>query len=223
MRQKAADWLESLRVYGKPDEWESKKLLNIAGLDTQTGIRVLPDENIDPEDLEFPLVMKVCDPEILHKTEQGGVLLNVSRDNFIESQNKLKKKFPSSPVLVDTMYRIEGPEFILGGLVDPVFGPAVMVGAGGVLTEIYEDAVFRLCPCSKAEALRMLNELRIAPVLNGYRGSSLDIELLADAVSKLSVVFDAFDGKLSQIDINPIVYSGERWVALDCAVILKGV
>ena len=119
------------------------------------------------------------------------------------------------------MRSIEGPEFIIGGIVDPVFGPAVMVGAGGVLTEIYEDAVFRLCPCTRAEALRMLNELRIAPVLNGYRGSRLDIEVLADAVSKISGLFGAFDGRLSQIDINPIVFSEGRWVALDCAVILK--
>ena len=67
MKETAADWLESLRITGKPDEWESKKLLNMFGLGTELGKRILPGDSVDPGDLVFPLVMKVCDPDILHK------------------------------------------------------------------------------------------------------------------------------------------------------------
>lgn len=221
MKYIVENWRNTLRIEGKPDEWESKNLLKQIGLNVPNGYRILPGETVDLKELVFPLVLKVCDPEIIHKTEQGGVILNVTSDNFSQMIQGLQKKFPSSPMLAEAMCRIEGTEFILGGIIDPVFGPAVMAGAGGVLTEIYEDAVFRLCPCSKNEAKKMLKELRISPVLNGYRGSRLDLDKLADVVSSVSRMFDAFDGKLNQIDINPIVYSGDRWTALDCIFIMN--
>ena len=221
MKQTVLKWLETLRVAGKPDEWESKQLLKKAGISVPEGRRIMPGEEINPDELDFPLVLKVCDPEILHKTEQGGVKLNVSQEDFSAVKEELWKKFPSSPLLAESLCRIKGTEFILGGLLDPVFGPAVMAGAGGVLTELYKDVVFRLCPCSKAEASRMLKELKISPVLEGYRGSSLDLDKLSDAVSTVSLFFDAFDGKLNQIDINPFVYTDCGWIALDCVFILN--
>ncbi len=220
MKKITAEWLESLRIPGKPDEWESKNLLKKAGINIPSGRRILPGEKVDTGDLDFPLVLKVCDPEILHKTEQGGVKLNVAENNFSDIRKELELKFPSSPLLAESMCAIKGTEFILGGLLDPVFGPAVMAGAGGVLTELYKDAVFRLCPCSKSEAVRMLKELKISPVLEGYRGSPLDLDTLADAVSKVSEFFDAFSGMLNQIDINPFVYTDNGWTALDCVFIL---
>ena len=221
MKETVAQWLKSLRVEGKPDEWESKELLKKAGINVPEGIRIMPGEDVNPGDLDFPLVLKVCDPEILHKTEQGGVKLNVEENDFSSARDELERKFPSSPLLAEAMCSIKGTEFILGGLLDPVFGPAVMAGAGGVLTELYKDAVFRLCPCTEAEAVRMLKELKISPVLEGYRGSKLDLDKLADAVSKVSLFFNAFDGRLNQIDINPFVYTDEGWTALDCVLILN--
>lgn len=221
MKNIVTKWIKGLRIDGKPDEWESKKLLELIGLNIPSSRRLLPRETFDAQDFNFPLVLKVCDPEILHKTERGGVLLNVSHENFTSSVNLLKRKFPLSPILAESMCEIEGPEFIIGGLLDPVFGPAVMAGAGGILTELYEDVAFRLCPCSKNEAVRMLNELKIAPILKGYRGSCLDLDALAEAVSCIRNLFDSFAGKLSQIDVNPIVYSGGKWMALDCVFILN--
>jgi len=221
MKEIVKNWVNTLRVSGKPDEWESKNLLRLIGHNVPDGCRILPGEAAEAVELDFPIVLKVCDPEIIHKTECGGVFLNVAGDDFLRVIQNLRGKFPESPILAESMCRKEGPEFILGGLLDPVFGPAVMAGAGGILTEVYEDAVFRLCPCSKNEAVRMLGELKIAPVLNGYRGSRLDADLLADTVSVISGLFDAFEGRLSQIDINPIVFTGECWTALDCVFILK--
>ncbi len=220
MKDVVKNWKKSLRLAGSPDEWESKKLLKAIGLNVEPGQRFLPGESIITDNLNFPLAVKVCDPSILHKTEQGGVELNVSPENFSMVIEKLRQKFPSSPLLAAPMSNITGPEFIVGGLVDPVFGPAVMVGSGGVLTELYRDIVFRLCPCSMGEAVRMLNELKISPVLNGYRGSILDLEALAYSVSLVSNLFDAFEGKLNQIDINPMVYNEKFWTALDCALIM---
>ncbi|MDC7227652.1 MAG: acetate--CoA ligase family protein [Spirochaetales bacterium] len=221
MKAKVECWLNTLRVEGKPDEWESKELLKQIGLSVPRGLRILPEEELSANELEFPLVLKVCDPEIMHKTDRGGVYLNVSKPEFQASLIKLRKKFPGSPVLAESMCRVEGPEFILGALVDPVFGPAVMAGAGGIFTELYEDVSFRLCPCPEDEAVRMLKELKISPVLRGYRGSRLELESLAESVSLLSKLFEAFDGRLNQVDINPMVYCGSGWTALDCVLILN--
>jgi len=221
MKGSVKTWLESLRVPGKPDEWESKNLLRLAGFRVPGGRRILPGEAAEPADFGFPLVLKVCDPEILHKTERGGVLLNVIAGGFSGAVQDLRERFPGSPLLAESLCRSLGTEFILGGLVDPVFGPAVMAGAGGILTEVYEDAVFRLCPCSPDEALRMLGELRIAPVLQGYRGSRLDLKALADTVARLSRLFEAFEGSLSQVDINPLVFTEEGWTALDCVLVIR--
>ncbi len=221
MKEIIGEWLENLRVGGKPDEWESKNLLSQIGINIPSGRRIMPGDSPDPDEFDYPLVLKVCDPEIIHKTEQGGVKLNVGRDTFSEVKRELEGKFPSSPLLAEAMCKVTGTEFILGGLLDPVFGPAIMAGAGGVLTELYKDAVFRLCPCSEEEAVRMLKELQISPVLEGYRGSPLDLYSLAEIVSKISRLIDDFEGNLSQVDINPLVYSGGVWTALDCVFVLK--
>jgi len=222
MKELVSRWVRELRVPDRPDEWEAKNLLKAAGFRIPLGRRILPGDPADPAGLVFPLAIKVCDPEILHKTERGGVLLAVPEERFLSSVRELQEKFPGSPLLAETMCKSLGPEFILGGLVDPVFGPAVMAGAGGILTEVFEDAVFRLCPCSRKEAIRMLGELRIAPVLRNYRGSRLELDSLADAVSSLSRLFDAFGGRLNQVDINPLVFTEEGWTALDCVLVLNG-
>ncbi len=221
MKDMVSRWVENLRVEGSPDEWEAKNLLKLAGIPVPEGRRIMPDESLSPDEFSFPLVLKVCDPAILHKTEHGGVILNVTGESFPAVKKELEGRFPGSPLLAETMCRITGSEFILGGLVDPVFGPAIMAGAGGILTELYEDAVFRLCPCTEDEAVRMLRELRISPVLEGYRGSTLDLYSLAGIVSKVSRLIDAFNGALNQLDINPLVFSGGVWTALDCVMILK--
>ena len=221
MRDVIYDWSKTLRIPGKPDEWELKNLLKMTGLNVPDGCRFLPGETADESKLEFPVVLKVCDPDILHKTEVGGVVLNVDAEGFHDQVCRLQALFPESPLLAESMCRIDGTEFILGGLADPVFGPAVMAGAGGVLTELYEDAVFRLCPCTKSEAVRMLGELKIAPVLKGYRGSRLDLDALADTVSTVSRLLAAFGDDMAQFDINPLVWTGERWTALDCVLVMK--
>ncbi|MDX9801481.1 MAG: acetate--CoA ligase family protein [Spirochaetia bacterium] len=221
MKDMVSSWLKNIRKEGFPDEWESKNLLKKAGVAVPSGRRIMPDEPCLADEFSFPLVLKVCDPAILHKTEHGGVILNVTKERFPAVKNELQERFPSSPLLAEAMCGITGSEFILGGLMDPVFGPAIMAGAGGILTELYEDAAFRLCPCTEDEAVRMLRELRISPVLEGYRGSTLDLYSLAGIVSKVSNLIYAFDGRLNQIDINPLVFSQGVWTALDCVLILK--
>ncbi len=225
-----SSWLSSLRVPGKPDEFEAKALLRNRGIMVPTGRLLSPGEvqamdqsaGTPPADLHFPLIAKVCSPDIIHKTDMGGLELNLKEENWREKLQKLSGRFPECNILLEEMIPYEGNEFILGALVDGSFGPTIMCGAGGILTELYKDVSFRLIPLDEKEAERMLQELTVSEVLNGYRGSRLDPRGLAEIISLIGELVVELGGHFSQLDINPIVFDGKRWVALDAVLLLNG-
>lgn len=220
------EWQKSLLLPGKPNEWESKILLEKAGVPAQTGILLKPGESFEEKcknrgcALRYPVVVKVCSGEILHKTEVGGISLNVSEEELPDEIGRIQSKFPEAPLSICEMVRYKGSEIILGAVYDESFGPAVMVGAGGILTELYNDAAFRLAPCSLAEAGRMLRELTIFPVFNGYRGMETTWEPLAAVIERVSLLAAMLIQPGCQLDINPIVWTGSTWLALDAMIVL---
>ena len=122
--------------------------------------------------------------------------------------------------LVEEQLSPRGPELIIGALVDPDFGPAVMVGAGGILTELYRDVSFRLAPCDAEEARDMLGELAVAPLFAGFRGIALDADALARVIVAAGQLAVELGPSFSQLDINPIVSVGNGFVALDAKLVL---
>ncbi|MCK5197197.1 MAG: acetate--CoA ligase family protein [Spirochaetales bacterium] len=214
------NWISGLNVPGKPDEWEVKELFRFFNINTPRGVLLEPEFAFKGTELQQPLVVKVCDSKILHKSDIGGVKLNV-RDDISSIITEMRQAFPGSNLLIEEMVPYSGIEFIIGALVDSDFGPALMVGAGGILTELYKDVTFRLAPISKNEAVRMLRELTVAEVLTGYRGSEMDIFSLADLIVSVGEMITEFGSSFNQLDINPIVFSDEKWVALDGMAILN--
>ena len=213
-------WLENLKIPGKPDEWEVKEIFQSYNINTPHNWLVKPDTDFSDISLNSPYVVKVCDPEILHKTDVGGVKLNIISDlNTVI--RKMQDLFPGSSILVEEMVPYSGIEFIIGALVDPDFGPALMVGAGGILTELYKDVKFRLAPLEKKEALRMLKELTVADILQGYRGSKMDINSLADLIVSVGDLVSDLGNNFNQLDMNPVVFSEGKWIALDGMSILN--
>ena len=168
-----------------------------------------------------PVVAKVCSADIMHKTDLKGVYLNLGPDNLSVALEALHNAFPEASILVEEMVASEGPEMIAGGLIDPGFGPAVMVGAGGILTEIAQDVTFRLAPLDEAEACRMLMELKIYPVFEGFRGLHLDPAPLARLLVTVSRLVDALGSRFDQLDLNPIVWSHAGWTILDAKLMLR--
>jgi len=166
-------------------------------------------------------VIKVCSSDILHKTELQGVVLNCERDNVKNNFEKMQKRFPNENILVESQTDFRGPEFIIGIIKDPALGHAIMVGAGGVLTEIYKDTSFRLAPCSEKEAMDMIDELVLSPIFDNFRGMVLDKKKLAKTVSQVSILAHDLGDKLSQLDINPIVFSNNEWIALDVKILFE--
>jgi hypothetical protein len=221
-------WRSSLAISGRPNEWESKRLLSGIGIAVPRGVFIEAGKSLAPgSDVALlgstsPCVVKVCSGDILHKTEQEGVLLDVAESALPAAVASLRKRFPQAGILVEEMVPYRGGEIIIGALYDPTFGPAVMAGAGGILTELYKDVAFRLAPCTAGEAHLMLEELTIYPTLQGYRGLPGNAVSLARIVARVSELAQHLIREGCQLDINPIVWSRDRWVALDVKAIIPG-
>jgi acetyl-CoA synthetase (ADP-forming) len=213
-------WRAELHIADRPDEYEIKALLARLGLRVPRGIRLLPGAGEVAPDFPGPYVAKVCTPDILHKTECRGVHLNLTPENLPAAIGTLSRAFPEASILVEQMIAFEGPEMIAGGLVDPSFGPAVMVGAGGLLTEILKDAAFRLAPLEETEALRMLAELQIYPVFKGFRNLHMDAAAMAGLIVVVSRLVAALGARFDQLDLNPIVWTAGGWTILDAKLVL---
>ncbi|MCY3830921.1 MAG: acetate--CoA ligase family protein [Rhodospirillaceae bacterium] len=174
-----------------------------------------------------PCALKIASPDILHKTEIGGVLLNVEGDDAVAdgARTLLRRAAERAPearidgVLVSGMVA-GGVETVLGAVCDPVFGPAVMFGLGGVFVEALEDVSFRLAPFGVDEAHRMIGEIRGRAVLDGVRGAPpADLDALADALARLSVFAAANAGRIESVDINPFIALPEGGVAADALIV----
>jgi hypothetical protein len=218
------EWLDSLAVPGRPDEHEAKRLLAGHGLRVPASLCVAAGRQggVQPPEPRFegPYVVKVRSADVLHKTDGGGVLLGVNRAGLAPAIDVIRGRFPDSGALVEEQVTFAGPEFIVGAFRDAVFGPAVMVGAGGILTELYRDVAFRLVPCTRREALRMLRELALFPALENFRGLAMDAGGLAGVVAAVSRLVEDLGDCFSQMDINPLVCTAGGWTVLDAKILL---
>jgi acyl-CoA synthetase (NDP forming) len=214
-------------------EADSKALLREAGI-------ALPDEVLVTEKsaldaaiarVGFPLVMKVQSPDIPHKSEVGGVRVNIATKGEVflayealsESARRHRPDAVIQGVLVSPMAK-KGVEIIIGTLLDPTFGPMIMVGFGGITTELFRDVIYRPAPVSAAEAVTMLAEPRAAPLLNGFRGAAkADVPALADLISQVSVLATQFSKDISEIEINPVLVhpEGQGVTIVDALVVRR--
>ena len=218
MEEKLKTWFKTLGDKEKPDEFDAKQLVKLYSIKVPMGKRLGPKDELNIEDIKPPFVLKACSSNILHKTELKGVLLNNDKECIQDNFTLMQDRFANENILVENQSTYMGPEFIIGIIKDPALGHAVMIGAGGVLTEIYKDTAFRLAPCSVTDAMDMIDELVLSPVFDNFRGIRLDKEKLAQTISQVSKLAHDLGDQLSQLDINPIVFSGSEWIALDVKV-----
>jgi len=212
------------------NEYQAKRLLADAGLPvaSETLATDAAQAAAAVEALNRPAVLKILSPDIQHKTEIGGVVLDVrggaaAREAFTTLMDRARAKAPEARldgVLVAPMADT-GVETILGVQRDPVFGPVVMLGLGGVFVEVLRDVTFRLAPFDAAEARRMIGELRGAAMFDGVRGAPpADLDALAEALAALSRFAAANADWVETIDVNPFVVlpRGAGALALDALI-----
>jgi acyl-CoA synthetase (NDP forming) len=212
------------------NEVECKQILKEVGIPaTETKLAASKDEAISlAVQLGYPVVLKIVSPDIIHKSDIGGVILNLGDESAVASayddiMAAAKKHQPSANiegVSVQPMAR-PGTEVIVGMSKDPQFGPVLMFGLGGVLVEILKDVSFRIVPLTKRDAQQMVKEIKAYPVLEGYRGSEpAHIQTLEDILLKLSEFVDERP-EIQEIDLNPIFAYQDGAVAVDARIILE--
>ena len=233
----AAPALRDVSAYLKSaalSEHDSKSLLRDAGIPLPDEILVAEKSTLDAAiaRVGFPLVMKIQSRDIPHKSEVGGVRVNIptkgeafaAYDMLLESARRHRPDAAVQGVLVSPMAK-KGVEIIVGTMQDATFGPMIMVGLGGITTELFKDVIYRPAPVSAAEASAMLGELKAAPLLNGFRGAAkADIPALSQLISQISQLAARFKAEISEIEINPVlVHAQGRGVTIvDALVVPKG-
>ena len=175
----------------------------------------------------FPVVMKIVSPDILHKTEAGGVVVGIPNaqeaakayQTIIENAKKYKADAIILGVQVQQMIQ-GGQEVIIGAVTDPSFGKLVAFGLGGVLVEVLKDITFRLAPATKADALSMLDGIKAAEMLKGVRGSDpVNREALANLIVSVSDLVNDFP-EISELDLNPVFASKNTAIAADVRIVV---
>jgi acetyltransferase len=210
---------------------EAMDVLESYGIPTTRGVSARSVEEAEEaaDRLGYPVAMKVISENISHKSDVGGVQLNLRnrsavREAFQDGNSRISKAFPEARlegVLVQRMV-VGGRELILGGRQDKQFGPVVLVGLGGIFVEIFEQATLRIAPVSRKEAYEMVEELKGSKILMGARGQKrFDIDTIVDAILHLSQLLVDFP-QIKELDINPlrVFHEGEGCTALDARVIL---
>jgi len=213
-REKALAYLASV---GRAvlTEHETKKLLAIYGIDTSKEVRVeTEDEAVKAaEAIGYPVVMKVDSPDILHKTDAGGVKVGVGNAedvrkafrDIIESARHYNADADILGVLIQEFIS-GGSETIIGVTSDPQFGPSVMFGMGGIFVEVFEDSVFKVPPISAREARGMVESIKGYKILRGTRGKpALDIDALITALQAIGAMVDELSDVIEEMDINPLI------------------
>ena len=211
-------------------EPESKQLMKEIGIIT-TDFQVAKNskEAIKvASEIGFPVVMKILSPQIIHKTDAGGVKLNINSEKetavafkeILVSAKKYDSKAEIRGVLIEKMVK-PSTEIIVGVTRDPTFGPAIMFGLGGIFVELLKDVSFRIAPIKVEDAREMIHEIKALPMLQGFRGGpNVKLELIVDVLMKISKLSIDYMDDILEIDLNPIFAYEDKILTVDARIIL---
>jgi acetyltransferase len=231
----ARDIIAKVRAEGRTGltEIESKKIFASYGLPTvSTEIAKTEEEAVElAEKNGYPIVMKIVSPDILHKSDAGGVKVNIKDEagvreaykTILENAKAYKPDANIHGIVIQEMAPW-GTEVIVGSVNDPTFGATVMFGLGGIFVEVLKDVTFRVAPITESEAMTMLTEIKSAPILDGVRGETArDKAALAKVLTQYALMVNDLADEVKETDANPVlVYEEGKGVCIvDARIILK--
>lgn len=234
-KESARKIIADVRANGRTalTEIESKKIFKAYGLPTvQTELATSEEEAVRmAEEIGYPVVLKIVSPDILHKSDAGGVKVNIQDEAGVrETYNTIlenAKKYKADADIHGIVIQEMAPwatETIVGSVNDPTFGATLMFGLGGIFVEVLKDVTFRVAPISTKEAENMLNEIKSAPILDGVRGEApRDKDALAKVLTNYAFMITDLADEISESDANPVlVYEqGQGVKVVDARIILK--
>jgi 4-hydroxybutyryl-CoA synthetase (ADP-forming) len=225
---------ENVRKNGRSNllEEEGYEVLEAYGFPTPKSILCTTEQECmdAAKQISYPLVMKIVSPDIIHKSDAGGVKVGIKTDDELRNsfrtitENALKYKSDAKikGVLVQEMVK-SAKETILGASQDPTFGPVIMFGLGGIYVEVLKDVVFRIVPIDEQEAINMVESIKTIKLLKGVRGEkSSDLKAISDSLQRLSQLVVDFP-EIKEFDINPLLVleEGKGARVVDARIILN--
>jgi len=211
-------------------ESESREVLNYYKIPLVKAevIKTLKGAKKFVEKIGYPVVLKVVSRQIIHKSDVGGVILDIDNEKklfqaYHQITKKVEKKAPKATI--DGFFIQEmisgGQEVIVGGKLDPTFGQTIAFGLGGIFVEVYDDISFRVVPITREDALEMIKEIKAYKILKGYRGKPpVNTEALVNILLKTSKMLEE-NPEIKELDINPIFALPDRAVAADARIIIE--
>jgi acyl-CoA synthetase (NDP forming) len=208
---------------------ESRQVMEWSGIPVaKSGLATTVDEAVKlAKEIRFPVVMKIVSPQVIHKTEVGGVRININSEDevrkvYSELISGTQAKVPEAEILgVIIEEMVNGTEFIIGTTKDPQFGQMIMFGVGGIFVEVYKDVSFRLIPITDGDAYDMLDEIKGKALLTGIRGlPEADAKQLADILMNISNLVESHP-EIKEMDINPLIITKSGAVAADARILLN--
>ncbi|MBF0594886.1 MAG: acetate--CoA ligase family protein [Candidatus Omnitrophica bacterium] len=224
---KALEIIEAIRKEGRTFllEHESRKVLEICGVPMpKWGFARTADEAVKVAEATkmYPIAMKIASVDIIHKSDVGGVILNVKnaeelKAKFAQMMETVKKNAPKANLLgVNLCQMVDGLQCIVGMNKDPQFGPAVMFGLGGIFVEVLKDVSFRIVPFSEGEAQRLVGEIKARKLLDGYRGQGAH----KASIIKTLMAVQKIAAHVKEVDINPLITNKDGSYAVDARIII---
>jgi len=211
-------------------EVESKELLKKAGIPVvEAKLSRSKKEAVSiSKEMGFPIVLKISSPDVIHKSDSGGVKLGLANATqvgkaYSEIISSIKKAYPKALIEGVSVQPMAPPgvEVIVGMSKDPQFGPVLMFGLGGILVEVLKDVSFRIVPVTERDAREMIREIKGYPVLEGYRGQKpASIPALEKLIVKVSQFVEK-NPQIKELDLNPIFAYPDKAVAVDARIILE--
>ena len=211
-------------------EFESKKILKQAGIPVvETKLAKTQKEAVSlSQKMSFPVALKIVSPDVIHKSDSGGVKLSLNnvtevKKAYDEILKKVKKQYPDAVIHGVSVQKMiqPGTEVIVGTSKDPQFGPVIMFGLGGIFVEILKDVSFRVIPVEQRDAQEMIKEIKGYPLLEGYRGKEpVNISVLVEIILKISKLIEE-NPQIKELELNPIFAYRNKAVAVDARIILE--
>jgi len=211
-------------------EHESKSICLSYGIPvTNFKVAFSADEAVKfAQEIGFPVVLKILSPDIIHKSDVGGVMLNLKSVDDVEKGysaiiESVRRNVPNANILGVTVQEMVPPstEVIVGAIKDPQFGPVLMFGLGGVFVEVLQDVTFRVAPIKEKDAEEMVKEIKAYPLLKGFRGSppaNID-SIIRILVNTSKLVTE--NEEIAELDLNPIMVNEKGAKVVDARIILE--
>ena len=223
LRTEIKDIISASNELGWVLEPEAKRLFSLAGLDIPQFIWAtgLEEAARYAQEIGYPVVAKVISSKVLHKSDMGGVVVDIDSDEKLgEAFHRFSQIKGFAGMLVEEM--LSGVELIVGAKVDYQFGPVILLGIGGTGVEIYRDTTLRMAPLTQKDVECMVKGLKAHQLLEGYRGSEpVNVTELTRTLVAFSDLVMEIEGLIESIDLNPVLCSSNRCVIADARIMLK--